>query len=132
MSKNDRKAGWWSTAETAQYLGVDEKTLRELRRALPPEHPNTPWVDLGGKRPTYRWKADLIDAWFKEATSWRTSRSGRAATGRSAGKTQTGAAGRAHSPRSEPPKRSSSTSKRPLAGVTGGSLVTLVKSLSSE
>ena len=34
MSKNDRKAGWWSTAETAQYLGVDEKTLRELRRAF--------------------------------------------------------------------------------------------------
>ena len=65
MSENDRKAGWWSTAETAQYLGVDEKTLRELRRALPPDHPTTPWVDLGGKRPTYRWKVDLIDAWFK-------------------------------------------------------------------
>ena len=56
-----------------EYLSLDKKTVRKLMGRTP-EHIDKPWVNYGtAKRPRYHWKADKIDRWFREVTTWQTS-----------------------------------------------------------
>ena len=78
----NEQAAWVGHSDVVSHFGVDRKTLRVLMKSTP-EHIHRPWVDLGERRPTYRWKRDELDLWFERVTSWRSSQRDRAATGRS-------------------------------------------------
>lgn len=122
---------WWSHQEVLAHLRVDSRTLKDRMTATAPHIPH-PWVQLGTrKRPVYRWRASKVDAWWLEVSKWQASKNETANTA-SAGATRTGRRDRVNVRPPPAPSGCSGRSRKPSPKDDAGSLVTLVKSLTSE
>jgi hypothetical protein len=121
---------WLKHSAVLAHLDVDSKTLRARMRENPPAI-EPAWINIGSaRRPEYRWVAEQIDDWWIEVNRWRVSTSA-TASGGSAGATQAGRRGAARA-RIRPRRSGSSpTSSKPSPKADAGSLVTLVRSLTS-
>ncbi|GMV27645.1 MAG: hypothetical protein AMXMBFR58_36760 [Phycisphaerae bacterium] len=121
---------WWTHTEVRNHLRVDVRTLFERMRDTP-SHIKRPWVNIGSaKKPTYRWRSAVVDNWWIEVNEWRASTIGATATG-SVGATPTVRRGRGSAQTSRRPGGSSAKSSRSSPKDDAGSLVTLVRSLTS-
>jgi len=64
---NERR-GWWTVAEVCDHLGIGRDKLRALMNAT--SAAGRCWRNqTGGKRPSYRFRRDQVDAWFTGVTS---------------------------------------------------------------
>lgn len=121
---------WLKHGAVLAHLDVDPKTLRARMRETPPEI-EPAWINIGSeRRPEYRWVAERVDDWWIEVNRWRASTSA-TGSGGSGGATPTARRGAARAPTR--PRRSASgpKSSRPSPKADDGSLVTLVRSLTS-
>jgi hypothetical protein len=97
MSQRDGRelVSWWTTDQVLGLLGIKRDALRALQ-ADTPEAVTRPWVNVGGKRPMYRWRPGHEGAalwtWLQEVERWRRTRGAQTA-GPSGGETPTGRAG---------------------------------------
>ena len=122
---------WLKHSAVLAHLDVDSKTLRARMRENPPAI-EPAWINIGSeRRPEYRWVAEQVDDWWIEVNRWRVSTNA-VGSGGSAGAIRTARRGAARA--QTRPRRSASSPKssRPSPKDDDGSLVTLVRSLTSR
>jgi hypothetical protein len=121
---------WLKHSAVLAHLDVDSKTLRARMRENPPAI-EPAWINIGSdRRPEYRWVAEQVDNWWIEVNRWRVSTNA-VGSGGSAGATRTARRGAARAPTRPRRSASSPKSSRPSPKDDDGSLVTLVRSLTS-
>lgn len=90
-----------SHAEAIRRLGTSPHTIREAMRATPKGFEAWTNISAGKNRPTYRWRADALESWWRRVEEWRASSSGETASTSVGGKQ--GDNGRAASRRKRSP-----------------------------
>ena len=125
-----RRVRWWTHKEVLNHLRVDHRSLQKAMQQTP-THITKPWVNFGtGQKPRYRWQTTLVDKWWYEVHEWRASQRETQGTG-SAGATQTDRSVVDNARTGRRRGGSSKKSKGRLQKEGDGSLVTLVRSLTS-
>lgn len=69
----DKGTRWGSTRDARAHLGgLSVHTLTHLMADTERAQLARPWVNIGrGKRATWKWKLDELDAWVAAVSAWR-------------------------------------------------------------